>query len=301
MAENPRPCPNCQALVHASEEFCPTCGEWMGMDVDEAEEFDLQGGPPEGDEEAYQAPPVAGPIRCPLCGSENHPSNRHCEQCGARLGTGPLPVAPQPIIQTTAAMRTAMIAAGALIVVVVIAFIVNAIRGDQPDEVAATSTTSTTSTTEPRIGPAVVIRATCSSAYANRPCEHLYDGLPDTDWNAALPDSPDTPLTITLTFDRPYAIAYLEVTNLEASTERFIRNHRADGIRISASDVETPQLASLPDEGGTLPLVVFNTSLSTTLTIEIVSTHPSQPIGEGENVQAGFNDLSIAEIKVFGS
>ena len=84
-------------------------------------------------------------------------------------------------------------------------------------------------------------------------------------------------------------------------TERFLRNHRPNGLRITASDVTTPQLASLDDSGGTLAPVVFNTTLSTTLTIEIVSTHPSQAIGEGEDVLPGFNDLSIAEIRVFGS
>ncbi len=298
MAPSSIPCPNCQALVHHTEEFCPTCGEWMGIEAADTD-FELQGGPPE--DEAYEPAPPGGPIRCPLCGSENHPSNRHCEQCGARLGTGPLPVAPQPIIQATAAMRTAMLAAGALIVVVVIAFVVNAIRGDDPppDEVALTSTT--TSTTEPVIGPAVIIRASCSAEYANRPCEALFDGLPDTDWNAPLPGSPDTNLTITLTFDRPYEVGYIEVTNLEAGTERFLRNHRANGLRITSSDVTTPQLATLNDQGGVLAPIVFNTSLSTTLTIEIVSTYPSQAIGEGENVQAGFNDLSMAEIRVFGS
>jgi hypothetical protein len=273
----------------------------MGMEETETG-FDLQGGPPEpGEEETYEAAPMGNPIRCPLCGSENHPSNRHCEQCGARLGTGPLPVAPQPIIQTTAAMRTAMFAAGALIIVVVIAFIVNAIRGDDPapEDIAATSTS--TSTTEAVIGPAVIIRATCSAEYANRPCEALFDGLPDTDWNAPIPATPDTNLTITLTFDRPYEVGYIEFTNLDAGSERFFRNHRANGLRITSSDVTTPQLATLNDQGGVLAPIVFNTSLSTTLTIEIVSTYPSQPIGEGEAIQAGFNDLSVAEIRVFGS
>lgn len=270
------------------------------MGIDEAEsDFDLHGGPPE--EEVYEAPVEASPLRCPLCGSENHPSNRHCEQCGARLGTGPLPVAPQPIIQTTAAMRTALMAAAALIIVVVIAFIVRAVGGEDPPVDEADVSTSTTSTTEAVIGPMVIIRATCSAEYPNRPCEALFDGQSDTDWNAPLPGSPDENLTITLTFDRPYEIGYIEFTNLEGGTERFLLNHRANGLRITSSDVETPQLASLDDQGGVLAPIVFNTSLSTTLTIEIVSTYPAQAIGEGEDVQPGFSDLSIAEIRVFGS
>lgn len=270
----------------------------MGIEGED-QGFDLQGGPP--DEEVYEAPVPGSPLRCPLCGSENHPSNRHCEQCGARLGTGPLPVAPQPIIQTTAAMRTAMLAAAALIIVVVIAFVVNAIRGEDPPAEVVVDSSTTTPSTEPAISAIVIIRASCSAEYPNRPCEALFDGQNDTDWNAPIPGSPDTNLVVTLTFDRPYKISYIEFTNLEGGTERFLRNHRANGLRISSTDVTTPQLASLDDQGGVLAPIVFNTSLSTTLTIEIVSTWPSQAIGEGEAIQAGFNDLSIAEIRVFGS
>ncbi len=298
MASESRPCTNCQALVHPTEEFCPTCGEWMGIDSLEAERFELEGGPVEHED----LRPVEDSIRCSLCGSTNPAANQHCEQCGARLGSQ-LAVAPQPIIQTTAAMRTAILAASALIAVIVIAFIFNALRGDSasPDDTAVAGSTTTTTTTEPQVGPAVIIRATCSAEYANRPCDALFDGLSDTDWNAPIPGDPATNLTITLTLDRPYAIGYIEITNLEAGTERFLRNHRPNGLRITASDVTTPQLASLDDAGGTLAPVVFNTTLSTTLTIEIVSTHPSQAIGEGEDVLPGFNDLSIAEIRVFGS
>ncbi|NND83916.1 MAG: hypothetical protein HKN46_02080 [Acidimicrobiia bacterium] len=298
MASESRPCTNCQALVHPNEEFCPTCGEWMGIDSLEAERFELQGGPSEG--EPLEAETEG--IRCSLCGSTNPADNQHCEQCGARLGSQ-LAVAPQPIIQTTAAMRTAILAAGALITVIVIAFIFNALRGDSTatEDTAAAAATSTTSTTEAQVGPAVIIRATCSAEYANRPCDALFDGLSDTDWNAPIPGDPASNLTVTLTLDRPYAIGYIEITNLEGGTERFLRNHRPNGLRITASDVTTPQLASLDDAGGTLAPVVFNTTLSTTLTIEIVSTHPSQAIGEGEDVLPGFNDLSVAEIRVFGS
>ena len=129
MADTDRTCPSCAGLVTQGEEFCPTCGEWLGIEGGvESEHFELSA---ESMDEGAAPPPPPYPteeqpslIRCPLCGTDNPPNNRHCEQCGARLQTGQLPVAPQPVIQTTAAMRTALIAGGLLVAVVVIAFVV---------------------------------------------------------------------------------------------------------------------------------------------------------------------------------
>lgn len=300
-----RTCPNCHGLVTKGEEFCPTCGEWLGIEGgDEAEHFTLGGdnyspdpGPAEPRQIEPTAPVESTVVRCSLCGTDNPRSNRHCEQCGARLGTGQLPVAPQPMIQTTAAMRTALIAGGVLVAVVVIAFVVNALGGD--DEPVADSTT-TTSTTAVEATQVVVTDISCSDEYPSaHPCENLVDGT-DADWNAPIPPAGEV-LTIQMTFDKPYAVTYVDITNLPDGDERFIRNYRVQGIRLSTSDAPTPFSKSLPDQGGALPPIEFRTLGSTSMTIEILSTYPSQSIGEGEDIQPGFQDLSVAEIRVFGT
>lgn len=299
-----RTCPNCHGLVTQGEEFCPTCGEWLGLEGgEEPEHFTLGGdnyAPDPGPSEPRQVEP-SGPapsdhVRCPLCGSDNPRSNRHCENCGARLAGGQLPVAPQPMIQTTAAMRTALIAGGVLVVVVVVAFLVNALTGE---EEPAAESTSTTTTTVADASQVVVTDIQCSDEYPGHPCTNLIDAS-DVDWNAPIPPAGEV-LTIQMTFDKPYALTYVEITNLPEDDDRFIRNYRVQGIRLSASDAATPFSKSLPDQGGALAPIEFRTLGSTSLTIEILSTYPSQGIGEGEDIQPGFQDLSIAEIRVFGT
>ena len=71
--------------------------------------------------------PPAG-VPCPSCGTLNPPSNRHCDSCGARLSQAPLPVAPQPMLRTTAGARALMVLAGVILTVAVLALAVNVFR-----------------------------------------------------------------------------------------------------------------------------------------------------------------------------
>lgn len=303
MADTDRTCPHCAGLVTPGEEFCPTCGEWLGIEGGtEAEHFELsaesmdQGAPPPPPPPSYPTEQQVAPTRCPLCGTDNPPNNRHCEQCGARLQTGQLPVAPQPMIQTTAAMRTALIAGGLLIAVVVIAFVVNALRGDETPEVLDTTTTSST---VPSATEVVIESVTCSDEYPTaHPCTNLVDGT-DADWNAPVPPAGET-LTIEMRFVNPTAISFVEIVNLPEG-ERFRRNYRARAVRLSTSDVSTPFSKTLTDQPGPLTPIDFRTQGSLSLTIEIVSVFPSESIGEGEDVLPGFEDLSVAEIRVYGT
>src|SRR5690606_15201248 len=102
-------CPNCGATVTGDEQFCPTCGTFMGYDdeptgEDEYERFELGA-----------APPPREPTICPSCGAANAPGNRHCEECGARLSQGPLPAAPRPAVQATAGVRAVIAIGGPLL------------------------------------------------------------------------------------------------------------------------------------------------------------------------------------------
>ena len=85
-------------------------------------EFSLSGEPPI---EVPQAPArfPRNEIQCPSCGSPNPTTNRHCEECGARLSQGPLPVAPRPAVQATAGVRAVLAIAGLLTTVVIIAIV----------------------------------------------------------------------------------------------------------------------------------------------------------------------------------
>jgi hypothetical protein len=300
MANDDRICPNCRGLVTRGEEFCTTCGEWLGIaGADEPEQFTLTSdGPvaPAGTRSSPAPPPSQLGLRCPLCGSDNPANNRHCEQCGARLASGQMPVAPQPAIQTTAAMRTAIVAAVVLLAVVGVAFVVNALRGEQVEPV---DTTTTSTTVQSQVRQAVITGVTCSAEWGSRPCSNLIDGTGD-DWNAPIPPAGET-LTITLQLEQPYAVRYIQLLNLEEDDPRFLRNYRVRGVRITSSDVASPISKSLSDTPGELEPIDFLTMNSLSVTIEIVSWWASQSVGEGADVQPGFDDLSIAEIRIWGT
>ena len=120
-------CDNCGSVVGEDQQFCPECGAWIdptepGIDEENGdfEEFSLSGEPPVDEPQAPARFPRSE-VQCPSCGSPNPTTNRHCEECGARLSQGPLPVAPRPSVQATAGVRAVLAIAGLLTVVVIIA------------------------------------------------------------------------------------------------------------------------------------------------------------------------------------
>lgn len=93
----------------------------------------------------------AASVRCPSCGAENPEHNRHCEQCGARISQGPLPVAPPPMMRSTPGARALTVLAGVVLLVVLVAVVLNMLGGDEnptatPDETTTTAGTGTDDT-----------------------------------------------------------------------------------------------------------------------------------------------------------
>jgi hypothetical protein len=292
-----RTCPNCNSQVSSEDEFCPHCGGWTSpLTEDSGAQFTLS--------DEADMPPANQPggrqvhmVHCPLCDSANPTTNRHCEECGARLGTSQLPVAPQPMIHSTAAMRTAIIAGGVLIGILLIALMVRTFGGGSTEDTTPVVVETTVPTA---VDPVQTVQAQytpeCEAEYGNHPCAALHDGGAN-DWNA--PMGENTQLTIVLKFDRPYDIRGIGFTNLQG--DRFLANHRVNAINLSTNDATTPQVEALPDQPGSLPVITYNTRGSTTLTIVIRSWFDSQAIGSGEDTTVGFNDISIEEIQVFGT
>ena len=154
-----RKCDQCGATVPRDEQFCPSCGSFMDPLVPEAaarrdniisvssdgnyEEFNLDN-PPREDSPSGRGASDRGSVSCPSCGASNPPSNRHCQECGARLRQGPLPTAPRPAVQATAGVRAALAISALLFGVVVIALLFNVFNGE-----AATSSTTLALPTTP--------------------------------------------------------------------------------------------------------------------------------------------------------
>lgn len=215
------------------------------------EEFSLEEEPPPGYEEP--GPAVRFPhseVQCPSCGTSNPADNRHCEECGARLSQGPLPVAPRPAVQATAGVRAAMAIAAILAAVAVIALLFNIFTGDDTaTETTVTSTTTTSTTPEP--GPIEVLSVNCSvPGIVGFECLNLIDGGEgeyQINWEM-LPEGQK--VTIDLIFAEPMVVTSFVWENLPEG-DRFFQNYRAQAISVvDGTPNAMPLTITLDDQAG---------------------------------------------------
>ncbi|HEY5684006.1 MAG TPA: zinc ribbon domain-containing protein [Acidimicrobiia bacterium] len=296
-------CDNCGSVVSSDDQFCPNCGAWIdpttpddGAGDDDYESFDLgdDGPPPD-----VPSPPVRLPqqeVQCPSCGSSNPFTNRHCEECGARLSQGALPVAPRPAVQTTAGVRAAMAISALLLGVVIVALLFNILGGDE-DGGTVTQETTTTTTSIPPPTPDVIpiLDATCSvDGLANFGCANLVDGTTEREYqiNWETLEEGDE-VTIELKFAEPMVLTSFRWENLPADSDRFFQNYRARDIIVSDGSVQGLGIR-LENQGGeqTVPYASLRTL---ELTITVTSAYEPEP--RDNNM---FSELAIAEIRVVG-
>lgn len=273
------------------------------------EPFDLEGRPgEEAGEERPQRRPLSHSTRsrsasgaeesaprsavpCPSCGSPNPPLNRHCESCGARLVRGSMPVAPQPMLRTTAGARALMVLAAVILTVAVLALVVNVFRDGEDSSAATSSSTTSTTTATLNIVELQPIRADCSSELASYPCSALYDDDPTNSWNAT---EGGVGTEITFFFSPPVQITEMFIHNLEEE-ERFMRNARMKGVEIVIDDLPQATVEELLDTNE--PQRVQIRSLRTSsLTLRITSAYPGQSFDGREP----FRELAAQEITFYG-
>jgi hypothetical protein len=270
------------------------------------EPFELEGNPeaeeqesPRGSSAPIRTEPTPGAgagspgsiLPCPSCGAPNPHLNRHCESCGARLMRGSMPVAPQPMMRTTAGARALMVLAGVILTVAVLALVVNVFRGGE--ETAAATSSSTTTSTAPTLNIVELqpIRADCSSDLASFPCSALIDDDPTNSWNAT---EGGVGTEITFFFSPPVQITEMFIHNLE-DEERFMRNARMKGLEIVIDDLPQATVTELLDTNE--PQRVQIRSLRTSsLTIRITSAYPGQAY---EGLEP-FRELAAQEITFYG-
>ena len=263
------------------------------------EEFQLR--EPSSWEEAEQRPTMEPErhLTCPSCFSQQSPTNRHCQECGARLGERRIAVAPMPIRSVTAGNRAVRVIITGLAFVVIFALIFRAMRGgDETDPEAVDGATTSTEATEPTmvLGPLeeiTPISITCSSEYnAGLACENLIDGE-ETYWNDASRRGEDA--RITVTFVNPVALDQVQIINVD-NLEKFRRNYRVRGVEIFADDFPgVPVVDEIPDANDRPHGIPTTTNHTTVLEIRVTSTWPSEALG-GE----AFDELAIQEIKFWG-
>ena len=238
------------------------------------------------------APPPVPTVACPSCGAHNPDYNRHCEQCGARLGQDPLPVAPAPTLRSSPGGRALGVLVAVVLFVALAVLIFNVFRSD--DATAESSTTTSSSTT---IAVAAVelfpSSVEASSFLTGHEPEHLIDDDPDTDWNDEGARGVDAWLRFT--FAEPVRITEIELQNL-FDDDRFKKNYKIQGYLITTNDltIEISGRLTNTNDAQRVPIASLGT---TELLIEVKSTYPAEPAGD----RPPFNELALQAVRFFGS
>lgn len=269
------------------------------------EPFELEDGPPPPGSEPPPPPPTAedaavrpaAPVEqvpCPSCGAYNPSYNRHCEQCGARLTKEPLPVAPAPMVRATPGGRALSVLAAAVLVVALVALLVNVFRGDSGSETTTTVPQTTTTNAILELSQITPTQVTTSDELsAGFAGSNLIDDDLNTEWQV---NQATNPLTMEFRFAQPVEIRYLEIYNI-TDQDRFLRNYRIKGYKITTDDLPVEIRSTLLDLAGGPQRIDIASFGAETLTIEILTNFPSQAIGD----QPAFEELVVAEVKFWGT
>jgi len=233
----------------------------------------------------------AATLRCPSCGSANPAHHHHCEQCGARLTTDPLPVAPPPLGGASPGGRALGVLAGVVLLVALFALVFNVFRGGASPQ--ADVTTSTTTTTQPpTVGEIRPASVEASSQLDKWPATNLIDGDPTTYWNDH--SLKGAGATLTFRFSKPVQIQEIEIQNLQ-DPEKFKRNYRIQGFVVEVDDLSTEIAGRLEDTNAPQRIRIASLE-TTTLTIRVQSTYPAQAVGD----KPPFSELAVQEVRFFG-
>ncbi|MGI9667876.1 MAG: NADase-type glycan-binding domain-containing protein [Acidimicrobiia bacterium] len=233
-------------------------------------------------------------VTCPACGAQNPAFNHHCERCGSRLNTDPMPIAPAPAARTSAGGRALGVLAAVVLVVALVALMVNIFRSGEP-EVAGEDTSSTsTSTTQPVIVTEIVPTSAKASSELSEQFgpENLIDGDPETRWNDKSARGVDAWLEFT--FATPVQITEIEFQNVSDDT-KFRQNFKIQGYTITVNDLNVPISGRLVNSNE--PQQVRIASLETfTLRVDVSTTYPAEPVGDAPP----FDELALEDVRFFG-
>jgi hypothetical protein len=233
---------------------------------------------------------LTGALLCAACGNPNDPENRHCDKCGARLVRSQMPVAPQPMLRTTAGARALIVLASVVLAVALLALVVNLFSGGGATTAESTTSTSTTIETV-EISEVAPIRVNCTSELAAYPCTALLDGNADTSWNA-LDGGVGTELTFL--FSPPVQITEMIIQNLQDEC-RFLRNARIRGIEVLVDDLTQTTIKELEDSQEPQRIVIGSLRTSS-LTLRVTSAFPGQSC-EGDEP---FTELAAEDVFFYG-
>jgi len=288
-------CKACQAVVSKKLEFCSSCGEWLGLKIE-----DIQN-KPNLEEDRFNKRTRVPQIKCSSCGNNNLPSVRNCRDCGNPL-VRPLSsygASELPNRKEVPGIRAVFFLALIIPLIAGASYFYNTRVAEEvieEIEIVEQTTIPTTSTTvQSMLKLQKPISCAASTTYESGnsgdfSCENLFDN-DYTMWQDNSLQCKDGWLEFT--FSDEIFIEFIVVQNAEKSTS-FKRNYKIRDLLITGNDPELEIQKEL--ENDNFEQWVDINSTTSYLRIDFLSAYP----GEDLNGQNAFDECAIQEIKFFG-
>ena len=288
-------CKACQAVVNKKLEFCSSCGEWLGLKIEDVEsKSNLE-------EDRFNKRTRVPQIRCSNCGNNNLPSVRNCRDCGNPL-VRPLSTygaSELPNRKEVPGIRAVFFLALIIPLIAGASYFYNTRVAEEvieEIEIVEQTTIPTTSTTvQSMLKLQKPVSCAASTTYESGnsgdfSCENLFDN-DYTMWQDNSLQCKDGWLEFT--FSDEIFIEFIVVQNAEKSTS-FKRNYKIRDLLITGNDPELEIQKEL--ENDNFEQWVDVNSTTSYLRIDFLSAYP----GEDLNGQNAFDECAIQEIKFFG-
>ena len=288
-------CKACQAVVNKKLEFCSSCGEWLGLKIEDIEsKSNLE-------EDRFNKRTRVPQIRCSNCGNNNLPSVRNCRDCGNPL-VRPLSTygaSELPNRKEVPGIRAVFFLALIIPLIAGASYFYNTRVAEEvieEIEIVEQTTIPTTSTTvQSMLKLQKPVSCAASTTYESGnsgdfSCENLFDN-DYTMWQDNSLQCKDGWLEFT--FSDEIFIEFIVVQNAEKSTS-FKRNYKIRDLLITGNDPELEIQKEL--ENDNFEQWVDVNSTTSYLRIDFLSAYP----GEDLNGQNAFDECAIQEIKFFG-
>ena len=283
-------CKACSASIEKDLEFCSSCGEWLGLKIQDMEEKEPTGNTATVRNRVPQ-------IKCPNCGVLNLPSIKNCKECGNPL-IKPLSsygAADLPNRKEVPGIRAVFFLALIVPLIAGASFFYNSrIADDVIEEIAAveqTTSTSSSTTIQSVLQKMFPISCTSSSQLNDEySCENLYDGTLKS-WQDNELECVDGFLEFT--FSDPMYLEFIVFQNLESSNS-FKRNFKVRDIQVTTDENSILIEKELQNNNGQQWIDINSTTA--TLRIDILSAYSGEDIGNSN----AFKECAIQELTFFG-
>ena len=283
-------CKACSARIEQDLEFCSSCGEWLGLKMEDNKENDISEPTPSVRNRVPQ-------IKCSSCNALNVPSIKNCKECGNPL-IKPLSsygAANLPNRKEVPGIRAVFFLALIVPLIAGASFFYNSrIADDVIEEIAAVEqTTSTSSTTTIKTVLQKMYPVSCMSSSQlseEYSCENLYDGTLKS-WQDNVLECEDGYLEFT--FKNPMYLEFIVFQNLE-STNSFKRNFRVRDIQVTTDQSSILIEKEMQNNNGQQWIDVNSTTA--TIRIDILSAYSGEDIGNSNS----FKECAIQELTFYG-